>query len=134
MQLWSDQWLHNTVIVEPLNYHTLNTKLITIIEGCLSTIIEFTCICSLMKFVHFLSALLVDAVGVEPVPVGSQCSGGVALLSCGSRRLMQLGTALETLNLNLTWRRNGRDFTPDSYSELVSHPCLRFSLIIAFCG
>ena len=75
-------------------------------------------------FVHLLS-FLDDAVSAEPVLVGSSCSGGVALLPCGGR-LMQQGTALrETLNLNLTWRRNGEELTPDSYSdlELVSRPC-----------
>ena len=55
----------------------------------------------------------------EPVSIGSSCFGGVAVLPCGSR-LMQ-AMALETLNLNLTWRRNGLDFIPDSDSELVSH-------------
>jgi hypothetical protein len=31
---------------------------------------------------------------------------------------MQLGTALETLNLNLTWRKNGEELIPDSDTEV----------------
>ena len=94
------------------------------------------CIYCGCSFVHLLS-FLDDTVRAEPVLIGSRCSSGVALLPCASK-LMQQGTALtETLNLNLTWRRNGEELTPDSYSdlELVSHQtCLRLSLKIEFCG
>ena len=87
--------------------------MITLLSLCF--VITVVAVCSFLD----------DAVSAEPVSVGSSCSGGVALLPCGGR-LMQQGTALrETLNLNLTWRRNGEELTPDSYSdlELVSPPC-----------
>ena len=67
----------------------------------------------------------------EPVSVGSSC---VALLPCGGR-LMQQGTALrETLNLNLTWRRNERELTPDSYSDLELVSPLCFEGFLNFVG
>ena len=54
-----------------------------------------------------------DTVTTEAVSIGSSCSG-VVVLPCGSR-LMQ-GTSLQTLNL--TWRRNGEELTPDLDSEV----------------
>ena len=55
----------------------------------------------------------------EPVYVNSSCSG-VAVLPCGSR--LMPGTALETLNLNLTWTRNGEELIPDSDTEVSQDP------------
>ena len=87
----------------------------------------------LLQFIAILLSFLDDAVSAEPVSVGSSCSGGVALLPCGSR-LMQQGTALrETLNLNLTWRRNGEELTLNPETEVSQDPgifitCMHISL------
>ena len=70
----------------------------------------------LLLFFNVFIVILGDTVMAEPVSIGSSCSGGVALLPCGSR-LMQT-TALETLNLNLTWRRNGEEVIPNSDTEV----------------
>ena len=72
-------------------------------------------------FLFSFILILDDSVRAEAVSIGGSCSGGVALLPCGSR-LMQ-AARLETLNLNLTWRKNGEEFIPNPDTEVSQEPC-----------
>ena len=85
-----------------------------------------------MSLFFVFLVVLDDTMRTEPVSIGSSCSE-VAVLPCGST--MMQGTALETLNLNTIWRRNGQDFTPDSDSEVVSHSHpISFDIALIFSG
>ena len=85
-----------------------------------------------MRSVTILSSFLDDAVRAEPVSIGSRCSGGVVLLPCRGK-LMQQETALrETLNLNLTWTRNGEELIANPEIEVSQDPgmlCIAYAIV-----